>query len=116
ESASMKKVLQLIMKISSADTTALISGETGTGKELAARAIHANSRRAEQPFVAINCAALPETLLESELFGYEKGAFTGALAQKKGKLEVASGGTLFLDEIAEMAPTLQAKILRFLQE
>jgi transcriptional regulator with PAS, ATPase and Fis domain len=116
ESRPMRNVLELINKISRADTTVLICGETGTGKELAARAIHANSRRSECPFVAINCAALPETLLESEVFGHEKGAFTGALTQKKGKLEMAEGGTVFLDEVAELAPAIQAKLLRFLQE
>jgi two-component system response regulator HydG len=116
EGTAMQKVQQLIAKLSFADTTALICGETGTGKELAARAIHTNSRRAENPFVAINCAALPDTLLESEMFGYEKGAFTGALTQKKGKMEIANGGTVFLDEIAELAPSIQAKLLRFLQE
>jgi len=116
ESPAMKKVLGMIRKISGAETTVLICGESGTGKELAARAIHANSRRADHPFVAINCAALPDTLLESELFGHEKGAFTGAFAQKKGKLEIAAGGTVFFDEVAELAPALQAKLLRFLQE
>jgi len=97
-------------------STVLISGETGAGKEVMARFIHSNSDRKNNPFVAVNCAALPENLLESELFGHEKGAFTGAIARKKGKFELASGGTLLLDEISEMAVSIQAKLLRVLQE
>jgi transcriptional regulator with GAF, ATPase, and Fis domain len=116
DSPCIQKIYQLIAKIAPTDSTVLICGETGTGKELAARAIHLNSARADKPFIAVNCAALTETLLESELFGHEKGSFTGAVAQKKGKLELAEGGTLFLDEISEFAPTLQAKLLRVLQE
>ncbi len=116
ESPRMKEIYQRIARIAPADSTVLIRGESGTGKELAARAIHQNSSRADKSFVAINCAALTETLLESELFGHEKGAFTGAIAQKKGKLEIAHGGTLFLDEMGEMDPTMQAKLLRVLQE
>jgi two-component system, NtrC family, response regulator HydG len=116
ESPSITKVFQLIARIAPADTTVLIQGESGTGKELAAKAIHSASSRKNGPFIAINCAAIPEALLESELFGYEKGAFTGALNQKKGKIEIAHGGTLFLDEIGELAPIMQAKLLRVLQE
>ena len=116
ESAALKRVYQFIARVAPADTTVLVRGESGTGKELAARALHRNSPRGVRAFVAINCAALTETLLESELFGHERGAFTGALAQKKGKLEVADGGTLFLDEVGEMPATLQAKLLRVLQE
>ena len=115
ESAPMRAVHERIRKVAPADCTVLVLGETGTGKELAARAIHQNSGRARCPFVAVNCAALTESLLESELFGHEKGAFTGAVALKKGRLEVADGGTVFLDEIGELAPTLQAKLLRALQ-
>jgi len=106
----------MIAKAAPADSTVLIQGESGTGKELVARAIHAGSRRSGKPFLAINCATLSETLIESELFGHERGAFTGAVAQKRGKLEVADGGTLFLDEVGELAPVLQAKLLRVLQE
>ncbi|MBV9957608.1 MAG: sigma 54-interacting transcriptional regulator [Acidobacteria bacterium] len=116
ESDSMQELYQLISRIAPTDSTVLIRGESGTGKELAARAIQLNSPRATKPFVAVNCAALTESLLESELFGHEKGAFTGAIAQKKGKLEMADGGTIFLDEIGELAPLLQAKLLRVLQE
>jgi len=116
QSKPLNAVLQFIAKVAPADSTVLIHGESGTGKELAARAIHVNSRRATNPFVAINCATLTETLIESELFGHEKGAFTGAIAQKRGKLEVADGGTLFLDEVAELSPLMQAKLLRVLQE
>jgi transcriptional regulator with GAF, ATPase, and Fis domain len=116
EGAAVKRVYQFIARVAAADTTVLVRGESGTGKELAARALHRNSPRRERPFVAINCAALTETLLESELFGHERGAFTGALAQKKGKLEVADGGTLFLDEVGETPPAVQAKLLRVLQE
>ncbi len=116
ESAAVKRVYQFIARVAPADTTVLVRGESGTGKELAARALHRNSPRGVRAFVAINCAALTETLLESELFGHERGAFTGAVAQKKGKLEVADGGTLFLDEVGEMPATLQAKLLRVLQE
>lgn len=116
ESPAMKHVFQFISKVAPTDSTVLLSGESGTGKELAARAIHMNSKRAQKPFMAVNCAALAESLLESELFGHEKGSFTGAVAQKKGRLEIAEGGTVFLDEIGELAPSLQVKLLRVLQE
>jgi transcriptional regulator with GAF, ATPase, and Fis domain len=115
-SPAMRKVFDFIRRVAPTDSTVLVQGESGTGKELVAHALHRNSPRADRPFVAINCAAIAETLLESELFGHEKGAFTGAAAQKKGKVEVAEGGTLFLDEIGELAPGLQAKLLRVLQE
>jgi len=116
ESAAMRQVYQLISKVAPTDSTVLISGESGTGKELAARAIHQNSKRTSKPFMAVNCAALAESLLESELFGHEKGAFTGALTQKKGRLELTDGGSLFLDEVGEISPALQVKLLRVLQE
>ena len=115
-SARMQEILQVVQRVAPTTSTVLIEGESGTGKELVARAIHRNSPRSEQNFVAINCAALTETLLESEMFGHEKGAFTGAAGQKKGKIEVADKGTLFLDEISELALGLQAKLLRVLQE
>ena len=115
-SGRMKEVFEFVRRVAPTEATVLIEGESGTGKELVARAIHRNSRRNENAFVAINCAAIAENLLESELFGHEKGAFTGAVAQKKGKIEIAEGGTLFLDEVGELAPELQAKLLRVLQE
>ena len=116
ESIAMQRVYQFISKIAPTDATVLIGGESGTGKELAARAIPRNSKRAQKSFVAVNCAALSESLLESELFGHERGAFTGALVQKKGRFEIADGGTVFLDEIGELTPALQVKLLRVLQE
>jgi len=116
DSPAIRGVYQFIAKVAPTESTVLIDGESGTGKELVARALHRNSRRAAKPFVALNCAAITETLLESEMFGHEKGSFTGAVAQKRGKLEVADGGTIFLDEIGEMSPGLQAKLLRVLQE
>jgi transcriptional regulator with GAF, ATPase, and Fis domain len=115
-SAALDHVQRFIARVASSEATVLICGESGTGKELVARSIHRHSSRADMPFVAVNCAAIVETLLESELFGHEKGAFTGAVAQQKGKLEVANGGTVFLDEIGELAPGMQAKLLRVLQE
>jgi transcriptional regulator with GAF, ATPase, and Fis domain len=116
ESEAVRGVLQFISKVAPTDSTVLLSGESGTGKELAARAIHQNSKRANKPFMAVNCAALAESLLESELFGHERGSFTGALVQKKGRLEVADEGTVFLDEIGELSPAIQVKLLRVLQE
>jgi len=116
ESESFQRIKHLIDRVASKDVTVLISGESGTGKELVARAIHRNSSRSEKQKVAMNCAALPENLVESELFGHEKGAFTGAHCQKKGKFEFADGGTLFLDEIGDMSLATQAKLLRVLQD
>ncbi len=112
----MKEIYQFLAKVARADSTVLIDGESGTGKELVARALHRNGERSNRPFMAINCAAIPESLLESDLFGHERGAFTGASTQKKGRLEVADGGVVFLDEIGELVPALQVKLLRVLQE
>jgi DNA-binding NtrC family response regulator len=112
----MHAVFELIQHVAPANSTVLIEGETGTGKELVARAIHEASPRARGPFVAINCAAVPETLLESELFGHEKGAFTSAVAQRRGRFEMADGGTFFLDEVGDVPASMQAKLLRVLQE
>ena len=112
----MQGVYDLIAQVSRSDTTVLIRGESGTGKELVANAIHYNSLRSGKPFIKVNCAALPETILESELFGHEKGAFTGALAQRKGRFELADGGTIFLDEVGDFSPATQIKLLRVLQE
>ena len=115
-SPAIRAVLQLIDRVAGEESSVLISGESGTGKELAARAIHKHSKRSENPFIRINCAALNDNLLESELFGHEKGAFTGAVRQKKGRFELADGGTLFLDEIGDISPAMQVKLLRALQE
>ena len=112
----MQQVFDLVRRISPSEISVLIAGETGTGKELIARAIHACSQRTNGPFIAVNCSAIPETLLESEMFGYERGAFTGAHTAKKGLIETASGGTLFLDEIGDLPPVIQVKLLRVLQE
>ncbi len=116
QSLPMKKVYETVQKVAQSSATVLIQGESGTGKELVARAIHYRSSRADKPFIAFNCAALPDGLLESELFGYEKGSFTGAFARKEGKFELANNGTILLDEISELNPLLQAKLLRVLQE
>jgi two-component system NtrC family response regulator len=116
KSAQMQRIFELIEKVAPTKATVLITGDSGTGKELIARAIHYNSPRKDQAFISVNCGALPETLLESELFGNEKGAFSGAVSQRKGRFELAHEGTLFLDEISEMSPPLQVKLLRILQE
>src|SRR4030043_164187 len=116
KSKPMLNIYDLIRKVSQSKASVLITGPSGTGKELIANAIHYNSQRKDRPFISINCGALTETLLESELFGHEKGAFTGAVAMKKGRFELADGGTLFLDEIGDMSPPLQVKLLRVLQE
>ena len=115
-SAQMQQVFMAIRKVATTDAPVFLLGESGTGKEMAAMAVHRQSSRKDGPFVAINCSAIPETLLESELFGHEKGSFTGAHVQRKGRIEMASGGTLFLDEIGELPPPIQVKLLRFLQE
>jgi two-component system response regulator HydG len=115
-SDKMKKVFKTVQKVAVTDSTVFIAGESGTGKELVARAIHTHSKRAEGPFIKVNCGALTETLLESELFGHEKGAFTGAIRSKMGRFELADGGTLFLDEIGDVPPSMQVKLLRALQE
>lgn len=116
ESRAMKKVFEMVKRLSGAEVNVLVTGESGTGKEVCARAIHFHSMRKDQPFVPINCSAIPETLLESELFGYTKGAFTGANSDKRGLIEAANGGTLFLDEIGDMPKHLQAKLLRFIED
>jgi Nif-specific regulatory protein len=116
KSAAIRRLLDLVARVAPRDTTVLITGESGTGKELIARALHQQSPRCERPFVAVNCAALSENLFESELFGHEKGAFTGAVSLKRGRFELAQGGTIFLDEVGELASSLQAKLLRILQQ
>jgi two-component system response regulator PilR (NtrC family) len=116
QSEGMQKVFDVVRKVADAKSNVLICGESGTGKELVARAIHYNSARSSMPFVAVNCSAVPETLLESELFGHMKGSFTGAMANKAGLFEVANGGTIFLDEIGDTTPTIQVKLLRVIQE
>ncbi len=115
-SKCMKEIFGLISQVSDSNTTVLVHGETGTGKELVARAIHRNSPRSEGPFIEVNCAAMPDTLIESELFGHEKGAFTGANLRRRGRFEEAHGGTIFLDEVGELSPLAQAKLLRVIQE
>src|SRR5207253_9058805 len=115
-STALKHVLELVNTVASSDSTVLLLGETGTGKELIARAVHEHSRRKDRTFVKLNCAAIPTGLLESELFGHEKGAFTGAISQKLGRLELADQGTLFLDEVGDIPAEIQPKLLRALQE
>src|SRR2546429_77753 len=115
-SPAFRRMMTLVEQVADSSATVLIQGESGTGKELVASTIHARSARSRGPFIAVNCAALPETLLESELFGYEKGAFTGAAGRKEGRFELADGGTLFLDEVSDLSPVTQPKILRVLQE
>jgi formate hydrogenlyase transcriptional activator len=115
-SRSLKAVLSRIAKVAPTDSTVLVTGETGTGKELIARAVHKRSQRSGRPFVSVNCAALPPTLVSSELFGHEKGAFTGATQRRLGRFEMADGGTIFLDEVGELLPDIQAALLRVLQE
>ena len=115
-SPAMDNVRQLIRKVARTQATVLIQGESGTGKELVARALYRESARAGAPFIKVNCAAIPENLIESEFFGHEKGAFTGALTKREGRFELAHGGTILLDEISEISPALQAKLLRVLQE
>ncbi|MHB9094572.1 MAG: sigma-54-dependent transcriptional regulator [Eubacteriales bacterium] len=116
KSQAVEEIKKLVAKVADTPATVLIEGESGTGKEVVARLLHLQSSRAAKPFIAVNCSAIPENLLESELFGYEKGAFTGAVSRKKGKFEVASGGTIFLDEIGDVPPHIQVKLLRVLQE
>ena len=115
-SASIQQVYEQVAQVARTNTTVLIRGESGTGKEMIAHAIHYNSPRAKKPFIKVSCAALPESLIESELFGYEKGAFTGAQGAKKGRFELAEGGTIFLDEIGDVSLSTQVKLLRVLQE
>src|SRR5678815_5953195 len=115
-SLEMRKIYQVVEQAAPTSASVLVHGESGTGKELVAQTLHQLSPRASQPFIPLNCAAIPDTLLESELFGHEKGAFTGAITRRQGSFELADRGTLFLDEVAEMSPATQAKLLRVLQE
>jgi sigma-54 specific flagellar transcriptional regulator A len=115
-SPAIREIIALIRQVAAHDSTVLILGESGTGKEVAAHAVHDLSPRRNRPFVAVNCGAIPAELLESELFGHEKGSFTGAISTRKGRFEIAEGGTLFLDEIGDMSPSMQVKLLRVLQE